>query len=196
MHMDSYDENGPLTACGSVSFSARANNLPGAKHVFEMPTFMVATEESKVIVEYNGVRLRDFGTHNDYYGFGTSARYSLSDAKSWIEKLDGLNADIMVLSKIKMQPCIISKDEPFYHGAQRIHYIPRSWSHNRHDLKETEEEFVVWQNGGPTGDAGAFYDRIKDLVLSDAAPSRKGELRSIIAGKAPLSSANFLSPPN
>lgn len=189
----SYDENGPLIGVGNVAFSAKAANLPGDKHTFELPVFMVASEESKVIVEYNGLRLRDFGTRNDYYGFGTSAHTALLDAQDDISTLDGINADIMVLTKIMLRPCLISEEKPFYHGAQRVHYVPMNWSHNRPEIKETEQEFIVWQNGGPTGDAGFFYDRICELVEADAAPSRNGDLRSIIRGNRAQSRADFLS---
>ncbi len=189
----SCDENGPLIDVGNVAFSAKAANLPGDRHTFELPVFMLASEESKVIVEYNGLRLRNFGTHNDYYGFGTSARFALLDAQDSIATLEGINADIMVLTKITLKPCLISEDKPFYSGAQRVHFVPMSWSHNRPEIKETEQEFVVWQNGGPTGDAGFFHDRIRELVEADAAPSRNGDLRSIIRGNRAESRAEFLS---
>ncbi len=193
MNISSYDEDGPLISMGTVAFSARAANLPGDKHVFELPVFMVASEESQVIVEYNGFRLCDFGTWNDYYGFGTSPRTALSEAQGQINTLEGINADIMVLSQIKLRPCLISDDAPFYGGAQRVNFIPMTWSHCRPDIKETEQDFVVWQNGGPTLDAGHFHDRIHELVEADAAPSRKGDLRSIIKGKRSRSRADFLS---
>lgn len=193
MRLTSYDENGPLVPLGAVSYAARADNLPGGKHVFEFPTFMVASDESQVIVEYNDVRLCDFGTRNDYYGFGTSPRTALSDAKGTIEKLEGINADIVVRSTIITRPCIVSDDDPFYYGAQRVHYIPHSWSHTREDIQETKEVFTIWRNGYLAEDAGAYYDRIKELALADAAPARNGEFRSIITGKAPFTRDNFLT---
>lgn len=193
MDMTSYDENGPVVSMGNVSFSARAANLPGEKHVFELPVFMVASDESKVIVEYNGLRLCDFGTLNDHYGFGSSPFSALTAAQGAIKMLEGINADIMVLSTIKTRPCIISDDSPFYVGSQRVHYIPLNWSHRCEKIKETEQEFVVWKNGGQTGDAGYFHDRIREMVEADAAPSRNGGLRSIINGKRPTSRADFLS---
>ena len=108
-------------------------------------------------------------------------------------QVNSVNADIMVLTTIMLRPCPISEDKPFYGGAQRVHYIPMSWSHNRTDIKETEQDFVVWQNGGPTGDAGFLHDRIRELVEADAAPARKGDLRSIIEGKRARSRHDFLS---
>ena len=189
----SYDENGPLVSMGNAAFSAQAANLPGNKHNFELPVFMVASEESKVIVEYNGLRLRDFGTCTDYYGFGSSAHTALLDAQDSIATLEGINADIMVLSTIKLRPCLVSEEKPFYVGAQRVHYVPLNWSHNRPDIKETHQEFVVWQNGGPTSDAGYFHDRIRELVEADAAPSRNGDMRSIINGERARTRSDFLS---
>jgi hypothetical protein len=191
--MTSHDESGAMVAMGSVSFSARASNLPGDKHVFELPVFMAACDESQVVVEYNGVRLCDFGAYNDFGGFGTSPHAALTAAEETITALDGINADIMVSTVIKMRPCLISDDRPFYRGAQRVNYLPRDWSHCRQDIRETEQEFVVWQNGGPTLDAGHFHDRIRQLVEADAAPSRKGELRSIIKGRRARSRADFLT---
>lgn len=189
----SYDENGPLISMGTVAFSARAENLPGDKHTFELPVFMAASEETTVIVEYNGLRLRDFGTCSDYYGFGTSPATALSDAQDHINTLEGINADIIARTTIMMRPCIISEDRPFYTGAQRVHYIPMNWSHSRPDINDTKQDFAVWQNGGPTGDATYFHDRIRELVEADAAPSRKGDMRSIIRGKTATSRAEFLS---
>lgn len=193
LNSSSFDENGPLISMGVVEFSARAGGLPGGIHEFEVPVYMVASDESKVIIEYNGMRLFDFGTFNDYYGFGSSAHTALSDTQEKITQLEGINADIMVLTTIEMRPCLISEEAPFYCGSQRVHYLPRDWSHNSPDIKETTQDFVVWQNGGPTGDAGYFYDRIRELVESDAGPSRKGDLRSIIKGNRAKTRDNFLS---
>jgi hypothetical protein len=193
MEMDNYDASGPLISCGNVAFSV-ATNLPGGRHAFEVPTFMLASEESRVDVSYDGVDLCDFGTFSDYYGFGSSPEEALRSTGERIKRMAGSNLDIAIVSTIELRPCLESKRPPFYNGAQRVCYIPPAWSHNRDDIKKTEEVFTVWRNGFPTDEAGTFFARIADLVGRDAAPSRNGDLRSIITRKKPATPETFLLP--
>lgn len=187
----SYDENGPMTALGDMGFSAETG-LPGGRQIFEVPAFIVASDEAQVIVEYNGVRLTDFGTWNDYYGFGTSPQTALVEASDTLEKLNGINADICVVVTLKRRPCFPAKDAPFYCGAQRVHYIPLNWRHENDLCKETEQEFLVWQNGYRTPQALEFYDEVMRLSGEDAAPQRKGALRTVATRKNPTPRDRFL----
>lgn len=187
----SYDENGPLIALGDIAFSA-ATGLPGGRQIFELPAFLVASDTSEVIVEYNGYRLTDFGTKNDYYGFGSSPETALHEARDAIARLTGCNCDIVVKTTLLLRPCFVSDDEPFYVGSQRVCYVPLSWKHQSGTLTETKEDFTVWKNGTPTEDLVSFMDRIEDLSQRDAAPSRKGDLRSIFSRKPPASKATYL----
>jgi hypothetical protein len=190
-HLTSYDENGPLIALGQTSFSAETG-LPGGLQTFEAPTFLVASDESKIIVAHDGMELTDFGTFNDHYGFGSSPETALYDAAQKIKHLEDCNVDVTVLTKLILQPCIPSSDKPFYCGAQRVNHIPMSWRHLCDEAKASEEEFAVWQNGEPTDDLGRFIDRIIQLAENDAAPERKGDLRTIFSRKKPATPATFL----
>lgn len=187
----SYDENGPLISLGNVAFSADTG-LPGGRQVFELPTYLVASEESQVIVEYQGFRLTDFGTWNDYYGFGSSAETALVEAKAAIDRLTGCNCDLLVKTTLKTRPCFPSDNKPFYNGAQRVHYIPLNWRCENDAIKKAEQEFIVLRNGEHTAETAQFLSRIKELVDQDSAPARNGDLRSIFTRKKPTSSADFL----
>lgn len=189
----SFDENGPMTSMGQTSFSAETG-LPGGRQVFEVSSYLVASDESKIIVEYDGLRLTDFGTWNDYYGFGTSPQSSLVEAAEKLKRLKGCNVDITVVTTLKRRPCFPSSDKPFYSGAQRVHYIPMTWRCMDEGLKETEREFHVWQNGERTHEALEFYDEIMRLASEDAAPQRNGELRTLATRKHPTLRDAFLMP--
>ena len=187
----SYDEGGPMEPLGPVSFSAETG-LPGGRQVFEVPTFVASSDEAKLIVEYNGVELTDFGTWNDYYGFGTSPLVALEEAREKLEKLRGCNATISLVATIKRQPCFPSNDTPFYAGSQRIHHIPLTWRHESDRCQRSEREFVVWQDGARTREALVFYDEIMRLAAEDAAPSRKGHLRTVATRTQPTPREAFL----
>lgn len=191
MHHTSYDENGPMISIGKAKFSAHTG-LPSGRQEFDVPAFKIASDESKVIVAYNGLRLTDFGTWNDYYGFGTSPETALHEAKEEIKMLDGCNVAIRIVTTLLLRPCFPSNDKPFYGGAQRVHHIPMTWRAEGDLCKEEKIEFVVWENGKPTEDAQRFFDKVADLESSDAAPARNGALRSIISRKKPSTREGFL----
>lgn len=187
----SYDECGPLIPLGQTKFSAETG-LPGGRQTFEVPLFRCCEDESQVIVEYNGMKLADFGTWNDYYGFGSSPETALYEAQKSIARLDGCNADILVVTTLTYTPCFPSSDEPFYNGAQRIHHIPYTWRSEGDVVKRAERQFVVWKNGERTREALEFYDEIIRLSSQDDAPQRKGDLRTVAARKEPTSRDAFL----
>lgn len=187
----SYDENGPLVFLGQATFSAETG-LPSGRQDFEVPAYLVASEESQCVVSYDGMKLSDFGTFNDYYGFGTSAITTLYEAKKTIERLNGCNVDIEIRTELTLVPCFPSSDKPFYNGAQRIHHIPMTWREESGLCKKTVEKFVVWHNGQRTTDALRFYDRIIELAESDAAPSRNGELLTVASRNNAVSRDDFL----
>ncbi|MSU92013.1 hypothetical protein GE300_20880 [Rhodobacteraceae bacterium 2CG4] len=101
--MHTTDHTGPLVPLGPVAFSADTG-LPGGPQTFSVPTFLAAEDESRVVVEYNGLELRDFGCVNDFYGFGSSPRTALEDARDKIARLAGCNADIKVVTKLTLRP--------------------------------------------------------------------------------------------
>ena len=193
MHdQSSYDENGPLTSIGDVTYTAKTG-LPSGPQKFQLPTFLVAGDESKVVISYKDFELTDFGARNDHYGFGTSPETALADAKKTIESLQGCNVDIRIVTKLVQRPCFPSDDAPFYDGAQRVRYISRGWQSSHEFVQEQTREFVVWENGKPTQGAQQFYDIVAELCEKDAAPNRKGELRSILARKNPATRESFMA---
>lgn len=187
----SSDEGGPLSLLGDVEFSAETG-LPGGRQKFTLPTYMVASDQAQIIVEYNGERLTDFGTWNDYYGFGTSPITALNEGKEQLERLEGLNADICLIATLTRRLCIPADKDAFYVAAQAAHTIPWTWRVEGGVEKETKQEFLVWQNGQRTAQASEFYDEIMRLAAEDAAPNRKGEIRSIATRKNPVSRELFL----
>lgn len=187
----SYDECGPLNYLGQIEFSA-ATGLPGGKSTFQIPVYLFSSDESRLVIEYNGYELDDLGTINDYYGFGTSAESALHDAQNTLGKLRGLNASFRLVTTLTTKPCYPSNKAPFYNGSQRIHHIPYTWSCDDPRCKETTRKFVVWENGTRTADALAFYDTVVALSKSDAAPDRKGSLRTVAERKHPTSRDDFL----
>lgn len=192
MRLDcSYDECGPMSYLGDLFFSAETG-LPGGRQIFEVPTFLAASDEAKIIVEYNGVRLSDFGTWNDYYGFGTSPETALEECEGRLRKLEGLNADISLVVTLTRTPCFPSKDNPFYNGAQRIHHIPMTWRVENPLCKETKRDFLVWQNGERMPQALEFFEEVERLAAEDAAPNRNGPLRTVARRKRPTPKEMFL----
>lgn len=187
----SFDENGPMSPLGCVAFSAETG-LPGGRQIFEVPAYLVASEESRVAVEYGGVLLSNLGAWNDYYGFGTSAQEALCACAGTLSKLEGCNADISVITTLRRRPCFPSREKPFYRGAQRVHYIPPRWRHENDLCRETEIEFLVWKNGERTPEALAFYDEIMRLAAEDAAPARNGDLRTVAKRREPTPRDAFL----
>ncbi len=172
----SYDEHGPMISLGDLEYTVHTG-LPGGPSVFSQPTYLAYTSESAIIVDYKGYRLKTFSEANDHYGFGSSPATALLDGQKTIDALEGINADIRVVVDLTKKLCLISQDEPFYNGSQRIHHVPMTWGHKRIDDLREKQEFVVWENGEPTPAASEFYDRITDLISKDAAPGRKGTLR-------------------
>lgn len=192
MRLDSsYDHCGPMTFLGDIFFSAETG-LPGGRQIFEVPTYLAASDEAQMIVEYNGVRLTDFGIWNDYYGFGSSPETALNECQRKLDRLEGLNADISLVVTLTRKPCFPAKDKPFYNGAQRIHYIPMTWRVENPICKETKQEFLVWKNGERMPQAIAFFEEVERLATEDAAPNRNGPLRSVTRRKRPATRETFL----
>lgn len=187
----SNDERGPLVALGDVEFSAETG-LPGGRQMFKLPAYIVVTDEAQITVEYNGERLTDFGTWNDYYGFGTSPITAMKEGAKRLERLQGLNADICLTVTLTRTLCIPAAKDAFYNASQAVHTIPWTWRIEGEAKKQSKQEFLVWQNGQRTPQATEFYDEIMRLAAEDAAPNRKGEICTVATRKNPVSREQFL----
>lgn len=187
----SNDERGPLLALGDLEFSAELG-LPGGRQKFTLPAYNLVTDDAQITVEYNGERLTDFGTWNDYYGFGTSPITAMNEGAERLERLQGLNADICLTVTLTLTLCIPADKEAFYHASQAVHMIPWTWRIESGAKKQAKQEFLVWQNGQRTPQATEFYDEVMSLAAEDAAPNRKGEILTVANRKNPISRRQFL----
>ena len=174
-HNEKADEtSGPLVPMGTRRFRTDTGT-PAGKVEFDIECFQSVESRSTLILEYNGMELKNFGEYSDFYGFGKSVISALKDRD--ITKLKGLNADLNIKAFLDFQICIPSDEEWFFYqeGCQKIHYIPYNWHMMGDDIKyKDQKEFLIWQNGEIMPEADAFFTEIEKLGLEDAAPNRTG----------------------
>ena len=165
---------GPLVSMGTRRFQVDTGT-PAGKTEFDIECFQSVESRSALVLEYNGMELKNFGEYSDFYAFGESVTSAFNDQD--IARLKGLNADLGIKAILEFRLCLPSDEEWSYrrNGCQKIHYIPYNWHIMGDDIRHSDEkEFLIWQNGRIMPEADAFFTEIERSGLEDAAPDRTG----------------------
>ena len=165
---------GPLVSMGTQRFQVDTGT-PAGMAEFDIECFQSVESRSTLVLEYNGMELRNFGERGDFYAFGESVISALDGQD--IARLKGLNADLYIKAILEFRLCLPSDEEWSFHrnGYQKIHYIPYNWHIMGDNIRHSDEkEFRIWQNGKIMPEADAFFTEIERSGLKDAAPNRTG----------------------
>ena len=130
---------------------------------FEMEVFDLVETESKATVHVAGELVKESGTHNDFYGIGTSWDREVTDlAAHYYKKFRDAGGEAKIITTICRTPSIFStKPDGFYHHSVRSASVPYTWyydegldhtwasgkSRPRGDEESERTEYVIWENG-------------------------------------------------
>lgn len=152
------------------------------RYDFEYEIALAIQTYSRARVEVAGKELKVSSELYDFYGLGTSANEVLVDyVEGFNQDFGDANVDIVVTTRVEIQPCLFATDEPFYAGSVKITHIPRHWVFVEDNLGEfalDRTDFVVWKNGEPTEDAAFLKDYLRKCAEGDIASKyRNGDLK-------------------
>jgi hypothetical protein len=99
--------------------------------------------EARVEARVNGVRLKEFGTFNDFYGEGTSINHAIEEAKEQMASLGKCDVEFVVVKIIAWTRLRPEPGGNFYESEfRKFRPLSSGW---RANLPEPIEE-VVWSS--------------------------------------------------